>query len=161
MKRNSFVEDAVMFLLVIGVFAIIGVISNSSESKCIEYGCNNRQASGSSYCSIHKPYDKNSSYGSSSYSSKTTSYPSDTSSKSTYNSYSGNSYTTDSSSYSTVTPNSTTQKSSSSKSYTYNSYDDGYDDIYMDGDYDYDRYDSDSDYADGVDDAMDEFGEDW
>ena len=36
-----------------------------------------------------------------------------------------------------------------------------YDDIYMDGDYDYDRYDRDSDYADGVDDAMDEYGEDW
>lgn len=31
----------------------------------------------------------------------------------------------------------------------------------MDGDYDYDRYDKDSDYADGVDDAMDEFDEDW
>ena len=33
----------------------------------------------------------------------------------------------------------------------------GYDDIYMDGDYDYDRYNK---YADGVDDAgaMDEFG---
>ena len=31
----------------------------------------------------------------------------------------------------------------------------------MDGDYDYDRYDRDSDYADGVDDAMDEFEEDW
>ena len=31
----------------------------------------------------------------------------------------------------------------------------------MDGDYDYDRYDRDSDYADGVDDAMDEYGEDW
>ena len=30
-----------------------------------------------------------------------------------------------------------------------------------DGDYDYDRYDRDSDYADGVDDAMDEFDEDW
>lgn len=31
----------------------------------------------------------------------------------------------------------------------------------MDGDYDYDRYESDSDYVDGVDDAMDEYGEDW
>jgi hypothetical protein len=30
----------------------------------------------------------------------------------------------------------------------------------MGGDYDYDRYDSDSEYADGVEDAMDEFGED-
>ena len=53
-----------------------------------------------------------------------------------------------------------TKKNSSRKS-TYDSYDDGYDDIYMDGDYDYDRYESDSDYADGVDDAMDEMGEDW
>lgn len=33
--------------------------------------------------------------------------------------------------------------------------------LYMDGDYDYNRYDRDSDYADGVDDAMDEFEEDW
>lgn len=49
-------------------------------------------------------------------------------------------------------------KSTTTKKSTY---DDGYDDIYMDGDYDYDRYDSDSDYADGVDDAMDEFGDDW
>ena len=44
---------------------------------------------------------------------------------------------------------------------TYDSYDEGYDDIYMDGDYDDDRYDNDSDYADGVDDAMDDDDEDW
>jgi hypothetical protein len=31
----------------------------------------------------------------------------------------------------------------------------------MDGDYDYDRYYKDSDYADGVDDAMDDLDEDW
>ena len=36
---------------------------------------------------------------------------------------------------------------------------DGYDDIYDDGDYDYDRYDNDEDYAEGVDDAMAEI--DW
>ena len=53
------------------------------------------------------------------------------------------------------------KKSTTTKKSTYDSYDDGYDDIYMDGDYDYDRYESDSDYADGVDDAMDEYGEDW
>lgn len=40
-------------------------------------------------------------------------------------------------------------------------YDEGYDDIYMNGDYDYDRYDSDDDYAAGVDDAMDEDYEEW
>ena len=42
-----------------------------------------------------------------------------------------------------------------------NSYDDGYEDVYMDGDYDYDRYSSDPDYEDGVEEAMEEFGEDW
>lgn len=34
-------------------------------------------------------------------------------------------------------------------------------DIYDDGDYDWDRYQKDKDYADGVDDAMEEIDEDW
>lgn len=38
----------------------------------------------------------------------------------------------------------------------YKSYDDGYDDVYMEGDYDEDRYNRDSDYADGVDDAIED-----
>ena len=41
---------------------------------------------------------------------------------------------------------------------------DGYDDVYMDDDYDLDRYNKDRDYADGVDDAEEdeeEYGEDW
>lgn len=44
-------------------------------------------------------------------------------------------------------------------------YDSGYDDVYWGEDYDIDRYDEDPDYANGVDDAIDdyeeEFGEDW
>lgn len=48
-----------------------------------------------------------------------------------------------------------TYKSNSS----YRSYDRGYDDVYNDYDYDWDRYRSDSDYADGVDDAMED--DDW
>ena len=39
------------------------------------------------------------------------------------------------------------------------SYDDGYNAIYEDDDYDWDRYWSDDDYASGVDDAMED--EDW
>ena len=39
------------------------------------------------------------------------------------------------------------------------SYDDGYNAIYEDDDYDWDRYRSDDDYASGVDDAMED--EDW
>ena len=74
----------------------------------------------------------------------------------------GSSSSTSKSSSSGSTSKSSTKsgstKSSSKKKY-YDSYDDGYDDIYMDGDYDYDRYNKDPDYADGVDDAMDEF--DW
>lgn len=62
-----------------------------------------------------------------------------------------------------------TEKNTTTTGHKYNTssdlyddgYDDGYDDIYMDGDYDYDRYDHDSDYADGVDDALDEFGDDY
>ena len=57
------------------------------------------------------------------------------------------------------------KSSSSSKKKTYHdTYDDGYEDVYNDGDYDWDRYDEDDDYARGVDDALDdwdEYGEDW
>ena len=50
--------------------------------------------------------------------------------------------------------------SSSSKKKTYHdTYDDGYEAIWLDDDYDMDRYDRDDDYARGVDDAMDDF--DW
>ena len=52
-----------------------------------------------------------------------------------------------------------TTKSSSSKKSKYNSYDDGYNAMYDDDDYDWERYKKDKEYADGVDDAMDEL--DW
>lgn len=89
---------------------IIGAIGEASEPKCIKAGCDNKQASGSSYCYRHKPY---------------------------------------------------TGHSSSNKSNPYASYDSGYDSIYDDGDYDWNRYQKDKDYADGVDDAMEELDEDW
>lgn len=73
-------------------------------------------------------------------------YNNDLYSGSSYNSGSYKGRSTDSSSY---------------KSNSYKAYDDGYDDVYMDGDYDYERYAHDWDYADGVDDAMDEFEEEW
>lgn len=89
---------------------IIGAIGEASEPKCIKAGCDNKQASGSSYCYLHKPY---------------------------------------------------TGHSSCNKSNPYASYDSGYDSIYDDGDYDWNRYQKDKDYADGVDDAMEELDEDW
>ena len=155
MKKNSFGQGLTVFLVVIGIFYIIGAISETSEPKCIKSDCDNKQATNSSYCYLHKPYTgSSSSHSSSSYSNKSTS----SSSSSSHNNKS--TAGSNASSYSS-TKKSSTGTSSSKKSNTYNSYDDGYDDIYMDGDYDYDRYDRDSDYADGVDDAMDEFEEDW
>lgn len=146
MKKNSFGQGLAVFLVVIGIFYIIGAISEASEPKCIKSGCDNKQATNSSYCYLHKPYSgSSSSHSNSSYSNKSSS----SSSSSSHNNKS------------TAGSNASSYNSSTKKSKTYDSYDDGYDDIYMDGDYDYDRYDRDSDYADGVDDAMDEFDEDW
>ena len=88
---------------------------------------------------------------SSSYSTKST-----TGSGSSYNSSTKKNTTGTS-----ITKKNNTGTSSTKKNNPYNSYDDGYDDVYMDGDYDYDRYYKDSDYADGVDDAMDDLDEDW
>lgn len=58
--------------------------------------------------------------------------------------------------------NSSSKKSSTSsskKKSSKDSYDDGYEDVWLNGDYDDDRYRRDWDYALGVDDAMEEF--DW
>lgn len=144
MSKNSFGQRIAIFLVIIGILYVIGTIGEASEPKCIKAGCNNKRASGSNYCYLHESScSRYSSYGSSTYQSKSYDSSSAGDQESTNRSYSND-----------------TKKNSSEKS-TYDSYDDGYDDIYMDGDYDYDRYDSDSDYADGVDDAMDETGEDW
>ncbi len=71
-------------------------------------------------------------------------------------------YSSGSGSYSGSSGKSSSGKSSGSsgKSY-YDSYDDGYHDVLEDEDYDWDRYRDDSDYAAGVDDALDEEGWDW
>ena len=59
---------------VIGIFYIIGAISEASEPKCIKSGCDNKQATNSSYCYLHKPYTgSGSSHSNSSYSNKSSS----------------------------------------------------------------------------------------
>lgn len=69
MKKNSFGQGLAVFFVIVGVLFIIGSIGEASESKCIKAGCDNKQASGSSYCYLHKPYTgSSSSHSSSSYS---------------------------------------------------------------------------------------------
>lgn len=143
MKKNSFGETVILVMMVIGIFLLAGELCSANGSKCIRSGCNNKSVSGSSYCDRHKPSGKTSSGSYTKKSSGTKSFSGSSKSTSGYS----NSYKKSS--------------GSSKKSSYYDSYDDGYDDIYMDGDYDYDRYDRDPDYADGVDDALDEFDGDW
>lgn len=57
------------------------------------------------------------------------------------------------------TSTSTSTKPTYSTKKTHDTYDEGYEDVWLDGEPDWDRYESDPDYALGVDDAMDEF--DW
>ena len=86
MKKGSFGQYLAVFLVVIGILYVIGTISEASEPKCIKAGCDNKQATGSSYCSLHKPYTGSSS---SSQSSGSSTYKSNSSGKksSSYHSY--------------------------------------------------------------------------
>lgn len=151
-KNDDTLAGFVAFVIVMFVIMVGVAFSSSKEeeykSNCIRSGCDRKCVYGSCYCSFHKPsssskkYNTNSGSGSSSYK------PSSSSSSS-----SGSS-------------NKPSSSSSSSSAYdSHKDYDDGYNDIYEDGDYDWDRYQEDDDYASGVDDAMDdcedEFGDDW
>mgnify|MGYP000148137058 CR=1 FL=1 len=150
MKNNSFGEKILIVVIIVGILYIIGSAVDASKSKCVKSGCNNERSSGSAYCFLHKPYE-NSSYK---------------------NSYSSTTRATTESTTETIertTTSVTTREEPTTRAWNdnnsyknntsgnpYKSYDDGYDDVYMDGDYDDDRYNSDSDYADGVDDAIED-----
>ena len=166
MKKNTVGKNFITALIIIGVFCFAGWIASMFDSgpRCIETGCYRRQEPDSDYCYDHELYREESSTDDESSSddkSSTDSSNDSGSSKKTYNHINNDRNSDSDSSYSNNTRKNTYGTSSSPTISTYDSYDEGYDDIYMDGDYDYDRYDRDSDYADGVDDAMDEYGEDW
>ena len=55
MRKDSGGQNLILVLMVVGVLLVIGSIGVASEPKCIAVGCNNKQASGSSYCYLHKP----------------------------------------------------------------------------------------------------------
>lgn len=152
-KNSNGMSTGMAILCTLGILLFIGWMIDLGTPKCIKSGCDNDAKEGSSYCYLHDSrnyrYNSSGSSGSGSYSSSTTTKSSSTSSEKT-------------SSKST----SSTQKtysigsSSSKKNYSsMDSYDDGYNAIYEDEDYDWDRYWSDDDYAAGVDDAMED--EDW
>lgn len=132
-------------------------------------GCSNKRASRRcSYCYLHKPYRRSytSSYpsgssGSSSSSSYEKSSGSSSSGSSRYksSSTSGSSSAASRSSSSYSKPKSSYGTSSTEKAQRIPTTTDTMTSIWT-GDYDDDRYARDSDYADGVGDALDELGDD-
>lgn len=133
MRRNSNeMSTGMAIILTLGILIFIGWIMSLGTPKCIKSGCDHDAKEGSNYCWLHD-YSTYSykSYGTSSSGSSTTGS----------STYSSGGSTTGNRTYSSGS-NSTRNTNRST-----NSYDDGYNDVYEDDDYDWDRYRSDSDYG--------------
>lgn len=138
------IANVLAVVIVLGIITLIGLIGGSDKEKeCIRYGCDRTVSGSSNYCFLHKSYTASSGTSGSYTGSSGSSGKSTTSESSTGKSSSG--------SYAS----SSIKKSSSQKSSypSWSSYDEGYDSVYEDYNYDWDRYQSDSDYANGVEDA--------
>jgi len=149
-SNSKFFESAIAIIVVILVLAGIGGIVSMSEPKCHRFGCDNRVSEDYDYCFIHDSY----------HASNDTSWMDSYISSADSDYSSGNSYeSTNSVKTSTSSNMSTSTSVKSNYKSPHASYDEGYDDVYLNEDYDWDRYWSDSDYADGVDDALEDM--DW
>nr|MBP3598861.1 hypothetical protein [Eubacterium sp.] len=166
MKKDR-TSTVIAVTIVVGLILLIGGI-RSSASKCRYIDCDRKATDGSRYCYSHYLLvrssgtpDYSSSSGSTQSSSRSTTSPS----SSSYSSSTTSKSTSSSTSSGTTSSWKNSKKSSSSSSKKngnpYEAYDKGYEDVTEDEDYDWDRYNSDPDYADGVDDAMEENEEDW
>jgi len=142
--------------MTLGILLVIGMIISTGEPKCSMSSCDNDAKDGSRYCYLHDLSYRT--YGNPDYNAvykaskeKRESYLSESDTKPS---------PTSATALSKKNPTSKSSTSSASKKYSsYNAYDEGYEDVYDNEDYDWDRYWSDSDYADGVDDAMEDL--DW
>lgn len=131
--------------------------------RCKAEGCSHRQMRSSIYCYSHQEletqptirYVKPSGVKKTDSTRQRKEEHAGSSKKST-----GKTYSTGSSSYSGTGMGSSGKKQSAGGN-PYEAYDSGYDDVFLDGDYDDDRYYNDSDYADGVDDALEDYEDDW
>ena len=151
-RRTSTAEASLYtFGIIFVVLVVLSLFGVGDGPKCAHYNCDNDVTHEGDYCYMHNSYsykpsgNKNTSTGSS------------------YNNSGSNSSTGKNYNSSGSNSNSHYTSSSSNKKYnSNNSYDDGYDDVYMDDDYDWDRYREDDDYASGVDDALEDMDDgDW
>ena len=160
MNQNSNgMSTGMAIICTIGIMLFIGLIIDLNTPKCIKSGCDNDAKDGSSYCYLHDDSYYRNKGNRTSYSGSTNSSGSSSSTKSSSASSSEKSSGTSSSSKKSYSSGSSGNRSSKKKSSSTDSYDDGYNAVYEDDDYDWDRYRSDDDYATGVDDAMED--EEW
>lgn len=156
MKHKFSGAGFLVFLIMAGVIIVIAAELSARSQKCSYPGCDSYHEPNNEYCYIHWRQSCGGSSNSSSTSSSSSSGSSGSSSSQTGSSSSSGSSGSSSGNSSTYSSSSSGKTSSSS---SMDSYDDGYNAIYEDDDYDWDRYWSDDDYAAGVDDAMED--EDW
>ena len=147
---NQGTKYAGLSVFIIVAVVLLIVIAIPSEPKCSMSSCDNDAKDGSSYCYLHDLSYR--SYGNPDYNEVYENSKKNRNNNSSSSDYSGS----NSKSNSTSTNRGTTSKKTYS---SYDSYDEGYEDIYDNEDYDMDRYNNDSEYAAGVDDAMDDL--DW
>lgn len=166
-NRNMSTMEATFFtfLIFIGICFVLSLFGVGRRPKCAHAGCQAEVSESGSYCCIHRPsyrFSTSKSYNttnSSTNSSSTNKSGSSNSTKKTGSSSNTNKNNVGSSTKTSSSKSSST--SSGTKKYNnHDSYDDGYDDVYMDDDYDWDRYYKDDDYARGVDDAIEDMEED-
>ena len=150
-NESNEVSTGVALLLTVVIMILIGLVISAFEPRCSMSGCDKHVSEGEKYCILHEMSYR--SYGNPDYNEV---YKNSQKNRTDYES------STNASDSDRISGSTTTNRKSSSakKAYsTYDSYDEGYEDIYDNDDYDMDRYYNDDDYAAGVDDAMDEL--DW
>lgn len=167
---NGIVKSVIVIVVLVAIIYGSKVVSTYIKT-CAEPGCDFRKEKGFDYCYRHMK-EHGLDYDFSDSDNETDNQDNEQTTKKeeiTYRSSTNNSqFITDN--YN-VTEKETTRKTynysnSSNKNNNYHdSYDDGYEDVYFEDDYDDERYYEDDDYAEGVDDAIDEMDEegegDW
>lgn len=159
MNDSKIIGTGTAIVLTLLILLLIGWLIGLFQPKCAMSGCDNDAADGSKYCYLHEL--SNHYYGNPDYNAVY-----EQSRKKAKTSGENNS------SLFGLTNSGTSVKSYGSKAsaknrhsgFSSDSYNEGYDEVYGDGEPDWERYDEDDDYARGADDAMDEYdeyGEDW
>jgi len=161
-KKKWFNEEAIGVILLLVIVGSFYVAATVLRAKCKWPGCNNPKAYASNYCESHSYANENDPLFQDIMkpSKKHTSLP-DSSKWDPSNSKMNQRKRAQEEQKKHEKPSNTYtyHYSAPPSSHYYDAYDDGYDSVYDDGDYDLDRYLTDDDYASGVDDALDELDE--